>query len=191
VRSRLPAALVAVLAMAGCSQEPTQPAALPPVQVVEPPAASAGGACILWDYAFIEEMIGVRFTIAAGSQIDDTATCLVRTQEKDEPSLLLTVSPSSANAALFTEDVMPPKAAKLKGLGQAGYRQVTKATAKSGPAIEVTWLSEGHQLQSLKYTFAKGAQQAAVNDMAAGLLGMAKVMDTVDGKAAEAKDKKS
>ena len=190
MRTRVPAALAAVatLALAGCTHNTdAQAAALPPVQVVEPPAASAGGACILWDYAFIEEMIGVRFTVAAGDQVDDTAICVVQTQTGDAPSLVLTVSSSSANAELFTEDVMPAKATKLKGLGQAGYQKVTKASAKSGPVVEVGWLSEGHQLQSLKYTFAKGAKQDAVDDMTGRLVGMAKSMDTIDGNAKKAK----
>ena len=55
-------------------------AALPPVQIVEQPAASAGGACILWDYAFIEQKIGVKFTVAAADQVDDTSTCVVQTE---------------------------------------------------------------------------------------------------------------
>jgi hypothetical protein len=188
VRSRLLAAgaILATLALAGCTKDEQPATAMPPVQVVELPAASAGGACILWDYAFIEEMIGVRFTVAAGDQVDDTATCVVRTEEGPEPSLVLTVSASSANAELFTDDLMPKKAAKLKGLGLAGYRLVTKK-ASSGTVVEVGWLSQGHQLQSLKFSLAKGAPQDAVNDMAAALVTMAQAMDTTDGKAEEKK----
>jgi type IV pilus biogenesis protein CpaD/CtpE len=182
VRTRVPAAfaVVATLALAGCSQKDDQPEALPAMPVVEPPAASAGGACILWDYAFIEEKIGLRFTVAAGSEVDDTATCVVRTAEADAPALVLTVSSSSANAELFNDDLKPARSTTLKGLGQAAYKQVTKQSAKSGPVIEVGWLSEGHQLQSLKFTFAKGAKPAAMTDMTTKLVGMAESMDTID-----------
>ena len=114
MRARLIAlGAAAALALAGCTEEPA-PAALPPVTVVEPPAASAGGACVLWDYAFIEERTGVRFTVAAGDRVDDTATCVVQTESGAAPSLVLTVvDRTSADAALFTAELMPKKATRV------------------------------------------------------------------------------
>jgi hypothetical protein len=193
VRSRLlTLGVVAVaLAVTGCNDKEDNAALLPPVQVIEPPAASGGGACILWDYAFIEEMIGVRFTVAAGSQVDATATCVVRTEEGPEPSLLLAVTDSSATAALFNEELIPKKGAKLKGLGLAAYRLETKATAKTGPSYELGWLSEGRQLQTLRFTFARTAKPEAVADTTARLLTMAQTMSSTDGNAdAKKKDAK-
>src|SRR4029450_3084816 len=60
VRSRLftIGAAAALLALAGCTGKDAAASELPPVQIVEQPAASAGGACILWDYAFIQQKIG-------------------------------------------------------------------------------------------------------------------------------------
>jgi hypothetical protein len=183
VRARLIAlGAAAALALAGCTEDPAADA-LPPVKVVEPPAASAGGACVLWDYAFIEDRIGVRFTVAAGDQVDDTSTCVVQTETGSAPSLVLTVvDRTSADAKLFTADLMPKKATKVKGLGRAGYRLVGATGRNTGPSIEVGWLSQAQQLQSLKFTFAKGAADEAVDEMTTRLVDMARTMDTIDGE---------
>jgi hypothetical protein len=181
VRSRLIAlgAAGVVLALAGCTNKTETASQLPPVQVVEQPAASAGGACILWDYAFIQKEIGVKFTVAAADQVEDTSTCVVRTEDTDWPDLTLAVVESTtADGKLFIDSLMPPKATKLSGLGKAGYRLVDAAAADHGPTIEIGWLSEAAQLQTLKFTFEKGARAAAVNQMSVRLLGLAKAMDT-------------
>jgi hypothetical protein len=181
VRSRLIAlgAAAAVLALTGCTDKTADAAGLPPVQIVEQPAASAGGACILWDYAFIQKQIGIRFTVAAADQVEDTSTCVVQTEDGDWPNLTLAVVESTtADGALFLDSLMPPKATKLKGLGKAGYRLITAAGNGHGPTIEIGWLSEAAQLQTLKFTFATDARTATVNQMPARLLTLAKAMDT-------------
>jgi hypothetical protein len=184
VRSRLIAlgAAAAVLALAGCSDKQDDAAGLPPVHLVQQPAASAGGACILWDYEFIEQTIGVKFTVAASDQIDDTSTCVVQTDTADWPDLALSVVESTkADAELFAEELVPKKSTKLKGLGKAGYRLITKASGGHGPSIEIGWLSEAEQLQTLRYTFPKGAKSDAVDELSPRLLDLAKAMDTTDG----------
>ena len=186
MRTRLAglAAAAGLLALTGCSDEAPPAQSLPPVQVVAEPAASAGGACILWDYGFIEQKIGVAFTVAASDTVDDTSTCVVRTETAEVPYLVLTVvATTTADAELFTDDLMPAKATRLKGLGQAGYRLVTKPTRSAGPTVEVGWLSEADQLQSLKFTFAAGAKPDAVKQMSARLVDLAKAMATTDGEA--------
>jgi hypothetical protein len=185
VRSRLFAlgAAVALLALAGCTKSGGEgAAALPPLQMVQQPAASAGGACILWDYGFIEEKIGVKFSVAAADQVDDASTCVVQTERDEWPYLALCVVESTkADAALFTEALTPKKATKLKGLGKAGYRLVTKASGGHGPTVEIGWLSEAAQLQTLRFTFAKDAAGADVAKMSGKLLALAKAMDTTEG----------
>jgi hypothetical protein len=184
VRSRLLAvgAAVALLAVAGCSDKEAKAAGMPPVQLVEQPAASAGGACILWDYAFIQKKIGVRFTVAGSDQVEDTSTCVVQTENGDYPNLVLSVVESTdADAALFLDTVMPAKATRVKGLGRAGYRLVGRAGGDHGPSIEYGWLSEAEQLQTLKFTFPTDAGADAVKGMQGKLLGLAKAMDTTDG----------
>ncbi|GAA3343496.1 hypothetical protein GCM10020358_43020 [Amorphoplanes nipponensis] len=185
MRSRLIAvgAAAALLALAGCTHrdEPARQA-LPEVRIVQQPAASAGGACILWDYAFIEQTIGVAFTVAASDQVDDTSTCVVQTETADWPDLALSVVESTkADAGLFTTELMPKKATKLKGLGKAGYRLVSKPSGGHGPVVEIGWLSEAAQLQTLRFTFPKDAQSDAVDELAPKLLNLAKALDTTRG----------
>ena len=176
-------AVAGLLALSGCSGDgDVEPAALPPVQVVQEPAASAGGACILWDYAFISKTIGVAFTVAAADKVDDTRTCVVQTERAATPYLALSVvERTKADADLFLDELMPAKATKLKGLGKAGYRLVRKGSGSTGPTVEIGWLSEASQLQTLKFTFAKGAAKPAVDQMSTRLVDLAKAMDTVDG----------
>jgi hypothetical protein len=184
VRSRHLAlgAAVALFAMAGCSASKDEANALPPVQIIQQPAASAGGACILWDYSFIEEKIGVRFDVAAAEQVDDTSTCVVQTERDNWPDLVLSVVESTkADAALFAAELTPAKAKKVKGLGKAGYRLIGKATGGHGPTVEIAWLSEAQQLQTLRFTFPKGAPGDDVTAMSAKLLTLAKAMDTTGG----------
>jgi hypothetical protein len=174
--------VVSLLAASGCNAKQDTAATLPPVPVAEVPAASAGGACILWDWSFIEEKVGVRFSVAASDQVDDTSTCVVQTVSGSWPDLSLSVvEQTKADAKIFLADRMPKKAVKLKGLGKAGYRFNTAATAGHGPSVEIGWLSEAEQLQTLKFTFAKGASSASVTQMNTKLLDLAKAMDTTDG----------
>lgn len=175
---------VALLALTGCNirkDASADPQALPPVKLVEQPAASAGGACILWDYQFIHDKIGVTFDVAAADQVADTSTCVVQTTEGDYPDLMLSVVESTtADAKLFLSDLKPDKATTLKGLGKAGFRVNTAASGDHGPSVEISWLSEADQLQSLKFTFAKAAPAADVTAMNDKLLALAKAMDTTN-----------
>ena len=155
---------------------------LPPVGLVEEPAASAGGACILWGYDFIKSKIGVTFEVAASDQVDDTSTCVVQTIAGDWPDLALSVVESTqADAALFLSDLKPDKSTTLKGLGKAAYRLNTAASGGHGPTVEIGWLSEAKQLQTLRFTFAKNATAADVTAMNDKLLALAKAMDTTAG----------
>ncbi|GAA2622033.1 hypothetical protein [Paractinoplanes durhamensis] len=174
---------VALLALGGCDKkDKSADEALGPVDFVEQPAASAGGACILWDYDFIKSKIGIKFEVAASDQVDDTSTCVVQTVANDYPDLALSVVESTqADAKLFNSDLKPDKSTTLKGLGKAGYRLNTAAGGAHGPVIEIGWLSEAKQLQTLRYTFAKTAKAADVTAMNAKLLDLAKAMDTTAG----------
>jgi hypothetical protein len=182
VRTR-PVALgvAALLALAGCNNRKTASETLPPVQIVEQPAASAGGACILWDYPFIKQQLGVAFDVAASDQVDDTSTCVVQTVTGDWPDLTLSVVESTtANAELFLSALKPAKATKLKGLGKAGYRLTAAAAGGHGPSVEIGWLSEANQLQTLKFIFAKDAKADVVTGMNTKLFNLAKAMDTTN-----------
>ncbi|AEV88023.1 hypothetical protein ACWT_7012 [Actinoplanes sp. SE50] len=175
--------VVTLLAAAGCKKQDTDaPVSLPPVTIVEQPAASAGGACILWDWAFIQQKIGVRFSVAAADQVDDTSTCVVQTVDGSWPDLSLSVvEETKADAKVFLANRVPKKGVKLKGLGKAGYRLTGPAADGHGPTVEIGWLSEAEQLQTLRFTFEKGAASSSVTAMNDRLLELAKAMDTTDG----------
>jgi hypothetical protein len=175
--------VLALLALAGCDDKPAAaPQALPPVEAVEQPAASAGGACILWDYPFIKETIGVQFTVAAADQVDSTSTCVVQTVEGDYPDLMLSVVESTAaTAEQFLDDLKPAKGIRLKGLGKAAYLLKSAASGGHGPVVEIGWLSEAKQLQTLRFTFAANAKPTAVTQMNGKLFTLAKAMDTTNG----------
>ncbi|GAA2543819.1 hypothetical protein GCM10010435_10220 [Winogradskya consettensis] len=186
MRTRLFAlgALAVLLSLAGCTEKKVEAATttLPPVKVVQLPAASAGGACALWDYALIKKEIGVAFTAAASDHVDDTSTCVVQMTSSQWPYLVLSVVKSTkADADLFTGELMPAKATKMKGLGKAGYRLVTKASGSHGPVVEISWLSKAGQLQTLRYTFAKSAKTADVKALQGKLLNLAKALETSEG----------
>jgi hypothetical protein len=184
VRTRLFAigAVAALLVLTGCTPRRATIAIPSDPPVAPKPAAAAGGACILWDYPFIQQKIGVAFTVAAAGESDDTSTCVVQTATGDYPDLALSVvENTAADGKLFLSTLMPKTASAVKGLGKAGYRLVSPASADRGPAIEIGWLSEAAQLQTLKFTFGPGATQASVNDMSAKLLTLAKAMDTTNG----------
>ncbi|GAA4948712.1 hypothetical protein [Actinoplanes utahensis] len=179
-----------LLAVSGCS-EAAETAAPAPVAVpstaVEPvaevPAATAGGACALWDYDVIEKTIGVRFSVAASDQAGGTSTCVVQPDRQAWPDLSLSVvRTTTAGPEIFLGERVPAGAAKLTGLGRAAYRLNAKATAQHGPTVEIGWLSQAKQLRTLRFTFARGgADQAKVTAMNAKLLNLAKALNTTDG----------
>jgi hypothetical protein len=185
VRSRtalLGAVALLTLAAAGCNnREKLDTDPLPAIQEVQQPAASAGGACILWDYAFIQEKIGITFDVAAADQVDDTSICVVQTVKAQWPDLSISVVESTtATSKQFLDDLKPDKATTLKGLGQAGYRLNSTPSAGHGPVVEIGWLSEAKQLQTLRFTFAKTAKTDDVTDMNEKLLDLAKAMNTTN-----------
>ena len=172
---------VTLLALAGCARQKPDDEPVPPVQLVQQPAASAGGACILWNYPFIKQKIGVTFEVAASDQVDDTSTCVVQTIAGDWPDLALSVVESTTAGAATFAALMPAKAVKLKGVGQAAYLLDLPASGGHGPVVEIGWLSEAKQLQTLRFTFAKGATAAEVKAMHTKLFNLAKAMDTTAG----------
>jgi hypothetical protein len=171
-----------VLMLAGCSgkrpADASVGAAPTPGQVIEVPAAAAGGACILWDYAFIEEQLGVLFDVAAADQVANASTCVVQSAGAARPDLSLSVvEHTEADAALFAADLAPSGAVKIKNLGLAAYRLIAKAAGDHGPVIEVGWLSADQQLMILRFTFPVGASPADAEAMAGRMMTLARKLN--------------
>lgn len=143
------------------------------------PAAAAGGACQLLDYAVVEQLTGVPFDVAAGSQQDATYTCVLQRTGVTTPDLSLAVTPSSATPTVFRSAVAPKGAPILNGLGKIAY-QVTvppAAQAGRGPGIEVGWLSGNDRIMVLRYTFAPDATPVMVQDLSPKVVELARTVD--------------
>jgi hypothetical protein len=173
----------AALLLAACNQasahNPT--AASPPSPVARPtvPAAEAGGACQLLDYDGIARTLGVRFDVAAAGRQAKTDTCLVRSSRADLPDLVLTVSPTTADGAVFRAEMAPDGAKAVKTLGTVAYRATVKAERGHGPVAEVGWLSGDRRLLTLRYTMPPGVPAASAESAGSGLVALARTVDFV------------
>lgn len=179
-RSRgLGAGMLALLA--GCGSEAVATIPPAPAPAVETfPAAAAGGACELLDYGVIEEVLGAGFDVAAASRHKETQTCVVQAEGAARPDLLLSVTPTTADAAIFADEVAPEGATTVKGLGKAAYRVTRAAVRGSGPGVEVGWLTgdKAKRLITLRFTFAAGQAKSKADALAPKLVNLAKMVDT-------------
>ncbi|MEV4532364.1 hypothetical protein AB0J82_00870 [Asanoa sp. NPDC049518] len=172
------AALILTGGIAACDEEPAPVQTLPPARA-DFPAATAGGACVYFDYEAIEKAIGVRFGISAASRSGQTNTCVVQPEEGELPDLALTITKTTADAAVFKEDVVPDKGATaVKGLGLAAYQAPFAATEKAGPGLELCWLTKDKRLMSLRFTDLLDAP-APAKELATQMVALAKHVESV------------
>ncbi|MGW3604020.1 hypothetical protein [Micromonospora sp. NPDC005161] len=179
VRGRIVVAGLAGLLVSGCAAE-AEPVAVPPPApiAVDVPAASSGGACRLLDFTVIEQLVKVRFDVAAASERGDTFTCVVRAERAALPELTLSVTDTKIDKATFGADVVPDKATKVTGLGQQAYRRTIAAASGRGPVAEVGWLASEGRLATLSWTAASGAQRSAAEKLTGDLVALAKKVNT-------------
>lgn len=166
----------AVLALAGgCGSGDDGPRmrAVPP----RPPAAAAGGACELLDYAVVEQVLGTRFEVSAAGRQNATYTCVLQPSKASLPDLTLAVTPTAADAAIFRSTVTPRGGTAVTGLGKAAYRLPVAAAAKRGPGVEIGWLSSNNRLMMVTYTTPAGTAPAAAAEAGAKLLQLAQKID--------------
>lgn len=172
------AGALAVAGVAGCTKAAAQ-APPPPASLVATqwPASVAGGACQLLDYATIEAATKVRFDVAAASQQGKTLTCVVQHSDASRPDLMLAVTATTADPAVFRSTMVPEKAQPVSGLGKAAYKARIPASKTQGLGVEVGWLSADKRLVTLRFTFPPGAGSAEADAMATGLVNLAKKVD--------------
>ena len=188
VRHRLTRAVwpLAVLSIAaatsGCApDDPARDTIAAPIRT-NFPAATAGGACTLFDYGKIEKAIGTRFDVAAASQNGQTTTCVVQAEAAELPDLALTISKTTADADIFESDITPEKGATaVKGLGLAAYQAPVAPAKGSGAGLEICWLTKDKRLMSLRYTVAPDSP-APPKSMTAKLVTLAKQVEATKPK---------
>lgn len=142
------------------------------------PAADAGGACAVLDFDRITAALGVRFDVAAAGRQGKTDTCVVRSSEANLPDLVLTISPTTADASVFRSEMAPAKAKTVKALGRAAYRGTVAAGKRLGPVAEVGWLSKDKRMLTLRYTFPVGASAASADRLSTRLVSLAKTIES-------------
>ncbi|WP_089021670.1 hypothetical protein [Micromonospora coriariae] len=179
MRGRIVVAGLAGLLLSGCAAK-AEPVAVPPPApiAVDVAAASSGGACRLLDFALIEQLLKVRFDVAAASERSDTYACVVRAEGATLPELTLSVTDAKIDKTTFGADVVPDKATKVTGLGQQAYRRTIAAASGRGPVAEVGWLASEGRLATLSWTTARGAQRSAAEKLTGDLIALAKKVDT-------------
>ncbi|MEV1287031.1 hypothetical protein [Micromonospora sp. NPDC049679] len=177
MRTRLWAIGVGSLLLTGCGAEAEAKPHRPAPIVDDVPASAAGGACYLLDFGMIEQTTGSRFEVSVATQQEQTFTCLARGKTEARPDLVLSVTATSADAAIFKDEVVPRGAQQVKGLGKAAYRVVVPAVKGQGPGVEVGWLTGDDRLMSLRYTLAQGQDQTSAAELTPKLVTLAEQID--------------
>jgi hypothetical protein len=189
-RARLAAHLALVVTLAACgpstsSHRTAGTAAVPARGVGETPAAAAGGACQLLDFYAVEQLLAVRFAVAAAAQREATSTCVLQHSATSYPDLTLAVSGTSGtgvNAATFRA-MAPPGATDVPGVGQVAYQVVRPAAgtagdaAAPGTAVELSWLTRTALLMMVRYRFPATATDADVAAIVPRMVDLAKFLD--------------
>lgn len=175
MRGRVWLTAVGLLALAGCRgpAAATVPDAPPFVLPVEP-AASAGGACRVLDFAVIKQTTGVEFRVAVATTHRSTQTCVLQTGADSRPDLVFSVTPTTADSDVFADEIAPAGGQTVPALGKAAYRITTPPRGDYGPSVEVGWLSADRRLISLRLTFAAETNRPAAEAFSPKLIALAK-----------------
>jgi hypothetical protein len=185
------AGILAGAALAGCSDPPARKPAEPraetvavPARASEPsPAAAAGGACQLMDFYAVEQLVGIKFEVAASAQKDSTATCVMQRSSASYPDLVLAVTSAAVSVAAFKSTAVPAGATELAGVGQFAYQLVRPAagTDPNGPgaAVEVGWLTRKGHLMVVRYRLPAQEPQTAAQGLLPKMADLARFLDPV------------
>jgi hypothetical protein len=172
VRRVLVAALCALL-LAGCNDADARPAA----QRSTAPAAVAGGACQLLDFAMVNAKLGLDLSVAAAATQDNTFTCVLQVHGASYPDLVLSVSTTTIGADVFGTTVAPKEATAVPGLGVAGYQMPTPAANNAGPGVEVGWLAGNKRIIELSLRLAPGTPDDKAAETMPKVVELAKLID--------------
>ncbi|MBV1848510.1 hypothetical protein [Catellatospora tritici] len=147
--------------LAGCSgPAEAEPDATPSVPVRA--TVAAGGACRLLDHDRITRSLGLDLTVAGSAKQGKTNTCVARQADTPLPELSLSVTPTTADVAVFKDTIPPDGASTVTELGRAAYQAVRPAASGRGPYVEIGWLAGNARLMLLKVTLPKGGDSAGL-----------------------------
>jgi hypothetical protein len=177
--------LIAIFGLAGCkvtSAAASAPIVTPSISLAPsvgppPPAAMAGGACLLLDFDTINKDLGSSFSTAGAADKNETYTCVVLAGPGARPNLTLSITATTLTTTDFTATVVPAGTKPVAQLGKIGYLEHIKPTASAGPAIEVGWLSGNERLIIMRYSMANGTSDADATSVEAGMTALAKTVD--------------
>jgi hypothetical protein len=141
------------------------------------PAALAGGACLLLDFATVTKELGTAFTVSAAADSSGTYSCVLQQASGTYPSLTLSITATSLSAADFTANVKPSGSTSVAELGKVGYQRQSAASKSAGPSVEVGWLSGNDRLIMFRYAFPTGTPTAVAKALAPKMVNLAKIVD--------------
>ncbi|MDI1459345.1 hypothetical protein QEZ54_00035 [Catellatospora sp. KI3] len=147
--------------LAGCSGPAEgEPEAAPSAPVRA--TAAAGGACRLLDHELITRSLGLDLSVAGSAKKGKTNTCVARRTDTPLPELSLSVTPTTADVAVFKDTIPPDGASTVTELGRVAYQSVRPAASGRGPSVEIGWLAGNARLILLKVTLPAGGDSAAL-----------------------------
>ncbi|UWZ38314.1 hypothetical protein Drose_08735 [Dactylosporangium roseum] len=173
MRMVLVAACCALL-LGGCDGDA---GAAPAAQRSTAPAAAAGGACQLLDFAMVNAKLGLDLNVAAAATQENTFTCVLQTQGASYPDLILSVSSTTVGADVFGSIVQPKDATAVPDLGLVGYEMPTPPVGDAGPGVEVGWLAGNKRIIELSLRFAPGTGDDKAAEAMPKVVELAKLID--------------
>ncbi|ADD44193.1 hypothetical protein Snas_4549 [Stackebrandtia nassauensis DSM 44728] len=144
-------------------------------------AAEAGGICEYLDFASLKKATGQAFTIAEAGGSEVVNSCVIQTTEGSFPDVTLTKAKTATDAKTYEKEIPPKDHDEVKDLGKAAYSAVRKPVEKSGPVVEIGWLTKGH-MYSLRYTTVSNTASAEADAAVDALVDVARDIYKASGK---------
>ncbi|MFI5907376.1 hypothetical protein [Dactylosporangium sp. NPDC051541] len=168
-------AVVALSAMlvAACDDAGASPSA--PASTA--PAAAAGGACQLLDFAAVNAKLGLQLSVAMGASMGNSFSCALEPAGGGYPDLVLSVTSTTIDADVYSASIAPQGAQAVPDLGLVAYQRPLPPADKAGPGAEVGWLTGNKRIIKLALRLASGTPDDKAAEAAPKLVELAKLID--------------
>ncbi|MGH8879595.1 MAG: hypothetical protein ACRD0P_19975, partial [Stackebrandtia sp.] len=144
-------------------------------------AAESGGVCEYLDFASLKKATGQAFTVAEAGGGKEVSSCVVQTTQGSFPDITLTKAKTATDAKTYEKEIPPKDHDEVKELGKAAYSAVRKPVEKSGPVVEIGWLTKGH-MYSMRYTTTANTPGAEADASVDALVDVARDADKIAEK---------